>query len=188
VTWRSNTFTGPGGFAGRRSEADALGRGAHMGKHTSECHYGLMPVWLIWLILAGVFAGGEAVSGTFVLLMMSGGALAGAITAAAGGPFLLQVIVALIGTLGLLWLVRPVAIRHLNPGPAAITGTDALVGREAVVMSAVTRDDGRVRLNGAEWSARAKDPTQELPAGTRVSVIAIDGATAVVWKDPHPFD
>lgn len=142
-----------------------------------------MPAWLVWLIIAGIFAGGETVTGTFVLLMMAGGAVAGAITAAFTG-LPVQVIVALIGTLGLLWLVRPVAVRHLNPGPAAITGTDALIGREAVVLSAVTQDGGRVRLNGAEWSARAKDPRQALPAGTRVSVIAIDGATAVVWQDP----
>jgi membrane protein implicated in regulation of membrane protease activity len=143
-----------------------------------------MPAWLIWLILAGVFAGGEALTGTFVMLMMSGGAIGGAVAAALGGPLIIQVIVAVIVTLGLVWLVRPVAIRHLNPGPAAITGSEALVGREAVVLQQVTRDGGRVRLNGAEWSARAKDPRQDLPAGTRVSVIAIDGATAVVWKDP----
>jgi membrane protein implicated in regulation of membrane protease activity len=143
-----------------------------------------MPAWLVWLIVAGVFAGGEALTGTFVLLMMSGGAIGGVVTAALGGPLLAQVMVAVVVTLGLVWLVRPVAIRHLNPGPAAITGSDALVGREAVVLQHVTRDGGRVRLNGAEWSARAQDPRQELPAGTRVSVIAIDGATAVVWKDP----
>ena len=147
-------------------------------------HYEGVPAWLIWLIVAGVFAGGEALTGTFVLLMMSGGAVGGAVAAAVGGPLLVQVIVAIVVALGLVWLVRPVAIRHLNPGPAAITGSDALVGREAVVLQQVTRDGGRVRLNGSEWSARAKDPKQDLPAGTRVSVIAIDGATAVVWKDP----
>ena len=96
-------------------------------------------------------------------------------------PCCVQVIVAIVVTLGLVWLVRPVAVRHLNPGPAAITGSDALVGHEAIVLHQVTRDGGRVRLNGGEWSARAKDPRQELPAGTRVSVIAIEGATAVVW-------
>jgi len=147
-----------------------------------------MPAWLVWLIIAGVLAGGEALSGTFVLIMMSGGAVGGAVTAALGGPLLAQVIVAVIVTIGLVWLVRPVAIRHLNPGPAAITGSDALVGRDAVVLHEVTRDGGRVRLNGAEWSARSKDPRQQLPAGTRVSVIAIDGATAVVWKDPFERD
>jgi membrane protein implicated in regulation of membrane protease activity len=143
-----------------------------------------MADWLVWLIVAGVLAGGETVTGTFVLLMMSGGALGGAIAAAAGAVLLPQIIVAIVVTLGLLWLVRPIAIRHLNPGPAAITGSEALIGREAVVLSEVTRDGGRVRLNGAEWSARARDPKQELPAGTRVSVVAIDGATAVVWQDP----
>ncbi len=143
-----------------------------------------MPAWLVWLIIGGIFAGGEAVTGTFVLLMMSGGAVGGAVTAAIGGPLLAQVIVSIVVTIGLVWLVRPVAIRHLNPGPAAITGSEALVGRDAVVLHEVTRDGGRVRLNGAEWSARSKDPAQQLPAGTRVSVIAIDGATAVVWKDP----
>lgn len=142
-----------------------------------------MAPWLIWLILAGAFAAGEALSGTFILLMMSGGALAGAVTAAFA-PAAIQVVVAIVATLALLWLVRPVAIRHMNPGPAAITGSDALVGKEAVVLAKVTQDGGRVRLNGAEWSARAIDPKQDLPAGTRVSVVAIDGATAVVWQDP----
>lgn len=143
-----------------------------------------MAAWLVWLIVAGGFAVGESASGTFVLLMMSGGALGGAVTAASGAPAPVQVIVALVVTLGLVWLVRPVAIRHLNPGPAAITGTDALVGRDALVLTRVTRDGGLVRLNGAEWSARAKDPNQDLPEGTRVSVLAIEGATAIVWQNP----
>jgi membrane protein implicated in regulation of membrane protease activity len=143
-----------------------------------------MSPWLVWLIVAGLLAGGETVSGTFVLLMMSGGALGGSVTAWAGGPVGLQIAVAIVTTLALLWLVRPVAIRHLHPGPAAITGTEALVGQEAVVLAPVTRDGGRVRLNGSEWTARAIDPRQDLPVGTRVSVVAIDGATAVVWQDP----
>jgi membrane protein implicated in regulation of membrane protease activity len=143
-----------------------------------------MSAWLVWLIIAGVLAGGETVSGTFVLLMMSGGAAGGAIAAAAGAVLPIQVAVAIIVTIGLLWLARPVAIRHLNPGPAAITGSQALVGKEAVVLSTVTQDGGRVRLNGAEWSARSRDARQTLAEGTRVSVIAIDGATAVVWLDP----
>jgi membrane protein implicated in regulation of membrane protease activity len=142
-----------------------------------------MAPWLIWLIIAGALAAGEVATGTFILLMMAGGAAAGAITAMFA-PAAVQVVVAIVATLALLWLVRPIAIRHLNPGPAAITGADALVGREAIVLSQVTQDGGRVRLNGAEWSARAIDPKQDLPAGTRVSVVAIDGATAVVWQDP----
>jgi len=45
-----------------------------------------MPTWLIWLIASGAFAAAEAFSLTFVLVMFAGGAAAGAVTAALGGP------------------------------------------------------------------------------------------------------
>ena len=143
-----------------------------------------MPAWLIWLIIAGGLAAAEATNFALVLVFAAGGAGLAAVAAALGAPVFAQILVAIAGTLALVWGVRPVAIRHLNPDPRAITGTDALVGREAIVLSRVTHENGRVRLNGAEWSARAIDPKQDLPAGTTVSVVAIDGATAVVWKDP----
>jgi membrane protein implicated in regulation of membrane protease activity len=143
-----------------------------------------MPAWLIWLILAGVFTAGELASLSLVLAMAAGGALAGALSAAVGAPVFAQVLIAVAGSLLLLWLVRPVALRHLHPDPAISTGSDALLGRDAVVLAEVTKDGGRVRLNGAEWSARAMDPRQELHAGTTVTVVGIDGATAVVWQDP----
>ena len=143
-----------------------------------------MPAWLIWLIICGGLAAAEATNFAFVLVMAAGGAGAASLTAALGAPVVVQVLVAIAGTLALLWGVRPIAIRHLNPDPLTITGTDALVGQEAVVLSKVDRHDGRVRLNGAEWSARTMDPKQEFTAGTVVAVVAIDGATAVVWKDP----
>jgi membrane protein implicated in regulation of membrane protease activity len=142
-----------------------------------------MSAWLIWLIVAGAFTAGEIATLSLVLVMAAGGAAAGAIAAAAGAPVFAQVLLAIAGTILLLWLVRPVALRHLHPDPAITTGTDALLGRDAVVLTEVTRDGGRVRLNGAEWSARAMDPRQELHAGTVVTVVEIDGATAVVWQD-----
>jgi membrane protein implicated in regulation of membrane protease activity len=149
---------------------------------------GGMPDWLIWLIAAGVLAAAEAATLTFVLVMFAGGAAAAAITAAVGGPVLLQCIVALVATLALLGGVRPVARRHLmGNGPAAITGSEALVGQEAVVLSQVDAQDGRVRLNGGEWSARAYDKRQVLPAGTVVRVMKINGATAIVLHDEPYF-
>lgn len=144
----------------------------------------MVSAWLVWLIVAAVLAAGEASTGTFYLLMTAGGALGGAGAAALGAPVVIQVLVGIIVTLGLVWLVRPIAIRHAHPGPAAITGTDALVGMEAVVLAEVTGDGGRVKLNGGEWSARSRDPAQVLEIGARVHVVAIDGATAVVRHDP----
>jgi membrane protein implicated in regulation of membrane protease activity len=138
---------------------------------------------LIWLIISGAFAVAEMNSLTLVLLMFAGGAGAGAVVAAVGAPVILQLVVALVVTAALLGVVRPVARRHLVQTDPAITGVDQLVGMEAIVLSRVDARDGRVQLNGGEWSARAYDRDQVMPAGTVVRVMQIQGATALVWQD-----
>lgn len=147
-----------------------------------------MDDWLVWLIVAGGLAATEMTSLSFYLLMASGGAGVGAVAAALGAPLPVQLAVAIIGTLALLWLVRPIAIRHLNSGATALDGSASLVGEHAVALSLVTLDGGRVKLNGGEWSARAKDPKQTIEIGSRVTVLGIDGATAVVWQDPFDVE
>jgi len=140
-----------------------------------------MHAWLIWLIIAAVLAGAEAMSLDLVLIMLAGGAAGGAITAGVGGAPALQVLVAIVVALGLLLGVRPVAKRHLT-GREHLTGSAALVGRSATVLSRVDAQNGRVRLNGGEWSARSFDEAQVIEAGTTVQVMQISGATAVVWN------
>lgn len=143
-----------------------------------------MPAWLIWVIVAAVLAGSESLSGDFVLLMCAGGAAGGGITAALGGGAVLQVVVAIVVAGLLLGFVRPIAKRHLVGIGTHQTGSAALVGKQAVVLRPVDAHNGRVRLQGSEWSARSYDQTQTLPVGETVRVIEIDGATAVVWKEP----
>jgi membrane protein implicated in regulation of membrane protease activity len=139
---------------------------------------------LIWVIAAAVLAGAEALSLDLVLIMCGGGAAAGALAAVAGAGAVVQIVVAIVVTGLLLGFVRPVASRHLVGIGTHQTGSAALVGKQAVVLRAVDAHDGRVRLNGAEWSARTYDQTQTLAVGTTVRVMEIDGATAVVWKEP----
>ena len=140
-----------------------------------------MHAWLVWLILAAVLAGAESLSLDLVLIMCAAGAAAGAVGAAAGLPPAAQVALAVGSAVALLGTVRPVAKRHLTGSGTARTGVEALVGTQAIVLSKVDAKDGRVRLNGGEWSARAYDETQVIPVGCSVQVIEISGATAVVW-------
>ena len=79
-------------------------------------------------------------------------------------------------------MVRPLAVRHIRQPPVLKTGTSALVGRSAVVTQEVTALDGRVRIGGEVWSARSYDESSVIPEGSRVDVLAIEGATALV----HP--
>ena len=72
-------------------------------------------------------------------------------------------------------------MRHLTAGTGVLTGSEALVGQHAVVLQAVDARDGRVRLNGAEWSARAFDERQVLPIGTAVRVCRSAGRRPSSW-------
>ena len=79
-------------------------------------------------------------------------------------------------------MVRPLAVRHIRQPPVLRTGTAALVGRSAIVTDEVTALDGRVRIGGELWSARSYDESSVIPEGSKVDVLAIEGATALV----HP--
>lgn len=144
-----------------------------------------MPAWLLWLIAAGVFAIAEVLSLDLVLIMVAGAALVAAAAGALGVPVALQFGVFAISAVGLLFVVRPVAKRHLELSAGDHkTGVDALVGKEARVLQTVDAHGGRVRLEGEEWSAQAYDSTQVLEVGRTVRVMEIKGATAVVWGEP----
>jgi membrane protein implicated in regulation of membrane protease activity len=136
--------------------------------------------WLAWLGLALVLAAIEAASVDFVFSMLAGGALAGAVAAALGASFPVQVITSVTVAAALLLTVRPLAKRYfMVPEGHRGIGTDAQVGRQALVLETVTARDGRVKLGGETWSARTHDVEPYLP-GQEVRVVAIEGATAIV--------
>jgi len=143
-----------------------------------------MPLWLAWLIVAVVLCSAETLSGDFVLFMLGVGAAAATVTAAAGGPVGAQVAVGLVVAIALVLFVRPIAKRHFLTAHLFQTGTSALVGKAAVVLVDVNAQDGRIRLNGAEWSARAMNEHDVYTAGSKVRVVQIAGATAIVYDDP----
>ena len=68
--------------------------------------------------------------------------------------------------------------------PQLRTGTAALVGETAVVLERISNDEdvGSVRLKGQVWTARAYDETNSYEAGSRVHVMEIRGATALVTE------
>ncbi|MBU6312167.1 MAG: NfeD family protein [Actinomycetales bacterium] len=140
-----------------------------------------MNAWVWWIVAAGVLAVAEVLTGgTLVLLMLAGGAAAGGLTAALGAPPALSVGVFALVSVALLGLVRPIARRHMRVNREARTNVAALVGAEALVLESVDGQDGRIKLAGEIWSARAYDGQSVFEPGTRVQVLQIEGATALV--------
>ncbi len=130
-----------------------------------------------------MLATAELMIGDLVLLMLAGGALATAgVDAVFDTPIWVDGVVFAVVSLLLLLVVRPVAKRHLLSRPRYLSNTEALEGRSAVVTEAVDEQDGRVKLSGEIWSARALEPGARIQPGEQVTVVRIDGATAIVWK------
>ena len=140
-----------------------------------------MDPWLAWLVAALLLGVLELLSGgTLVLIMLAGGAVAGGITSAITDNTFLPWIVFTIVSVGLLVVVRPVAARQSREPLALRSGVDRLLGEDAEVIAEVSAHDGRVKLNGEVWSARAFDGVTTFAPGQVVQVLQIDGATALV--------
>lgn len=136
--------------------------------------------WVAWIGIAVVLAVVELMSLDLVLLMFALGALAAAVAAGFGAPVWVAMAVFVLVSMPLLFLVRPPMVARLHAGPTLTSGHDVLVGRLAVVAEPVDARNGRVRLAGELWSARAESHDAVFDTGTEVVVTRIDGATAIV--------
>ena len=139
-----------------------------------------MEEWVWWMIAAGVLAIGEIFTLSFFLGPISIAAVCAAIVALVGAGLGIQWIVFIAVSLASLAVLRPIARRHLNTPARIRTGTAALVGTRALVLERVNGEGGQVKIGGEIWSARSYDEDEILEPGTRVDVMEIKGATALV--------
>jgi membrane protein implicated in regulation of membrane protease activity len=141
-----------------------------------------MPVWLLWLVAALGLAGAEALTGDMFLLMLSGGALAAVGSSLLLDNYVVDGVVFLVASLLLLVLVRPALRRRFAAGTGLPEPMKALEGKSALVLDKVARHEGQVKLEGEVWTARPLNDDDVYEAGDHVTVMRIDGATAVVFK------
>ena len=80
-------------------------------------------------------------------------------------------------------VVRPALRRRLTAGKGLPEPIKALEGKPALVLDQVSRHHGQVKLDGEVWTARPLDDEDVYEPGDQVTVMHIDGATAVVWKN-----
>jgi membrane protein implicated in regulation of membrane protease activity len=142
-----------------------------------------MQIALSWLIFALALAGAELLTGDMFLLMLGGGAVAASVTAwLTHWPILGDGAVFLVVSVLLVVLVRPALRQRLTPARGLPTGIEALEGKSAVVLDRVARDAGQVKLDGQIWTARPYNDGDIYEPGESVTVMHIDGATAVVFR------
>jgi membrane protein implicated in regulation of membrane protease activity len=139
--------------------------------------------WIIWLAVILVFVILEVITIDFTSLMLAVGSVGGLILSLFHLPIWLQVVVAAVIALLLLFTVRPPLKRALGRGSDhARTLVDALMGMKGVVTVDFNGKPNTVKLaNGETWTAqRAQTTEPELKEGDHVVVTAINGSTAIV--------
>jgi len=142
-----------------------------------------MAEWVLWVVLACVFGIGEMLTGSFFLAPFALGAVIAAVAdLVVGGAASIAVFV--VASVLTLVLVRPIVRSHLKMPPQLLTGAAALVGKQAVVLETIANDEGvgTVRIDGEVWTARSLHDDEVIERGTRVEVIDIKGATALVTE------
>ena len=140
--------------------------------------------WIVWLVLILIFVTIEMMTLELTFLMLALGSLGGLLTGLVGAPWWLQLVVAAVLAVALLFGIKPRLLRALKRGgDPSKTNVDALLGLDGRVVSSIGPTGGQVQLaNGETWTARLSPATEMriVGPGERVLVTAIDGATAVV--------
>jgi membrane protein implicated in regulation of membrane protease activity len=143
-----------------------------------------MSGWILWALIACGFGVGELLTtGFFLAPFAIGGALA-ALTDGAGASEPVTLLVFVLSSIMSLAVVRPLVRSRLLHGPPIRTGAAALVGKRAIVLERIANGEGVgcVKIDGEIWTARALDEDRVIEPGTRVEVVDIRGATALVME------
>lgn len=138
-----------------------------------------------WLTVAAVLLGLEVMApgAFFIWVAASAAVMAALVSALPFGDWRLQLMVFAVlsvvsSVLGRNWVrqaVQPTDEPHLNQR------NRQYLGRVFTLNEPIVNGDGRVRVDDSTWKVRG----EELPAGTLVRVIDVDGAVLIV-EPVHP--
>ncbi|GAA6513928.1 NfeD family protein [Merdimmobilis hominis] len=136
-------------------------------------------VWLLMAVLLGIL---EAATIQLVAIWFAIGSVAAVPAALMGLSFFWQVVVFLAVSLFCLVLTRPLMKKFLRVRPTR-TNADSLVGMIGVVVEEIDNDraQGRVYVNGLDWSARSEEG-EILEKGEKVLIKAIEGVKVLVER------
>ena len=64
------------------------------------------------------------------------------------------------------------------------TNVESLIGKQVIVSETIDnlKAAGQVKVNGLEWTARAADEEDIIPAGTEVTIKEVSGVKVIVSR------
>lgn len=138
----------------------------------------MMLLWIGVIILTIAI---EAATMGLTTVWFAGGAFVALLAELLNAGIYLQVVLFLSISLILLYFTRPVAVKYFNKGRVK-TNLDGLVGKQAVVISAIhnLNETGQVVVEGKEWTARSTNASKSFEAGEVVRIHSIQGVKLIV--------
>ena len=141
-----------------------------------------MEIWHYWTIAALLLFIIELFTQGFAVICIAIGAAGGAVASAFDLSFELQLVVFAIVTLFAIAAVRPLLKRlFYSENEKVATNANAMVGRHGKVVVAIEGEEGRVMIDGVDWTAISEDGEQ-IELGAMVEVVAIDSVLLTVKR------
>lgn len=136
---------------------------------------------MVWLAVMIVLIVIEIITVGLTTIWFAGGALAAMFVSALGGGMILQIIVFLIVSFGLLIFTRPFAIKYIKKNRVK-TNYEGIIGKVVRITQDVDNINGTgcAVVNGQEWTVRALDDENKIAAGSLAKVVNISGVKLIV--------
>ncbi len=139
----------------------------------------------LWWIITGVLVALELATGTFYLLMLAIGSIAGALAAHSGfGTQAQMAVAAVVGAVAVFtcyWVRRR---RPGDPSPRADRSVNLDVGELVQIDHWLPDGTAQIRYRGAPWTAVSRGATAPTPG--RYRVIELEGSRLIVEPAPGP--
>jgi membrane protein implicated in regulation of membrane protease activity len=148
----------------------------------------MIQAWIVWLIVAGIFAALEVFTPGFVLLWFAVGALVASVLAMLGvDSIAIQMIVFLVVSVVMVLASRTILEKFFtrNRGGSKLkSGAETMIGQIGTVVesSRGALNEGAVKIYGSVWTAFPAEGEWPLQEGDSVSVERIEGNSIYVRR------
>ena len=140
-------------------------------------------MWLIWLILSGVFLIGEIFTISFLLFWFGIGAFLALLVSLITDNILIQIAVFTISSSLMVLFMKPVAKKIFKENNDMKSNVDSLIGKNGIVIKEINNIEskGQIKVNGELWSAFSDD-NSIIEEGASVCIEDVKGVKLKVKK------
>lgn len=141
-------------------------------------------MWVLWLILCGVFLIAEIFTVSFLLFWPGIGAFIAFITSLITDSITIQIGVFVVSSTLMIIFTKPLAKKIFQNKDDTKMNSDSLIGKTGLVVKEIynLESRGQIKINGELWSAFSSNPAQIIEEGAVVVIEDIEGVKLKVKR------